>query len=327
MLYRHKNVLPFLSMNHRKTTLFLYFPIIWIVLILLSSTSCALETVIGVNAGYDSNVNAAPEESGSSFTAGHIHLNHPISHEKAFGKTTLYLNSFYQHYSRFEDNMSVNAGAYYSCFPGSDRLMALALVEAGIYRDKEDAADELNQLKTGGQLKFFYNGKTTFQLAQFFHWNHYLEPAEYAVPTGSGNGNTDTGFLIQSETRNDCYMSSDMGVAIQLHPLFNMTVAGLYNRLYSSIQTEAYDGFGGSVYCRFSPDSSWGIATEALLWKNDFDDSQDRTDIFRSVNILINLFIDRYELFIRSDFMDNDSSLDNETYKRLVTRCGVSVFF
>lgn len=199
--YGHKKALPRLSVYHRKTEVFLSFLIISITALIVNSEACALDAGIGVNAGYDNNVNSTPDESGSAFTACHINLNHQMTHEKAFGKSSIYLNSFYQNYSRFEDNLSVNAGAYYSCFPGSDRLMALGLVEAGIYRDEEDVFDELNHLKTGGQLKFFYNGRLTFQLAQFFNWSRYLEPIEYAIPIASGN--TDTDYLIQSEKRKD----------------------------------------------------------------------------------------------------------------------------
>lgn len=122
-------------------------------------------------------------------------------------------------------------------------------------------------------------------------------------------------------------MSSDAGVNIRLHPMVTMTLFGLYNRLYSNIKTESYDGFGSSVFCRFSPEPSWGISTEAFIWKNDFDGGQDRTDHFRSANIVATLFIDRYELFIRMDYMDNDSTFDYETFKRLITKCGVAVFF
>jgi len=325
-LNSHQEVLLSKSVNHKKTEfILLSLLIISFVLLTLNSAAYALDTIIGVNAGYDNNVNSTPDESGSSFAACHINLNHRISHEKAFGKSNIYLNTFYQNYSRFEDNLSVNSGAYYSCYPGSERLMAFGLVEAGIYRDEEDKFDELNRLKTGGQLKFFYNGRLTFQLAQFFNWIHYLEPIEYAIPIESGDMDTD--YFIQSKKRNDCYMSSDIGINVRIHPMVNMTIFGLYNRRYSNISTEAYDGFGSSLFCRFSPDLSWGISSEAFIWENDFDGNEDRTDIFRSANIIVNFFIDRYELFLRADLMDNDSSLDYETYQRLITKCGFTIFF
>ena len=325
----HKKSLLIASLNHRKTKALLYYLFISVAMVILNSEIFALNTAIGINAGYDNNVNSTPEASGSSFTACHLHLNHMISHEKAFGKSSIYLNSFYKNYSRFEDNLSVNAGAYYSCFPDSSRLMMLGLIEGGLYRDEENVLDELNRIKTGGQLKFFYNGRITFEFSQFFNWNDYLESVEELVwnESGTESGNTDVLTEIKTEKRNDCYMSSDLGMSVRLHPMLNMTMFALYNRLLSNIQTEAYDGFGSSIFFRFSPDPSWGISTEASLWKNNYDDSADRTDLFRSAGLLINYFLDRYELFIRIDLMDNNSSLEYETYNRLVTQCGFSIFF
>ena len=290
----------------------------------------AFNATLGINGGYDNNVNATPDESGSTFTTFHMNLNHQMSHDKAYGKSGIYLNSFYKYFSQFEDNLAANAGAYYSFFPGSDRFMTLGLIETGMYRDEEDKYDELNRIKTGVQLKYFHSGRTTFHLAQYFNWNRYLEPVEYAVleqQSGSGSGNAGTSLLVLTKHRNDCYASTDLGINIKLHPMFTLTMYALYNKLYSNIETEAYDGFGSSVYCRFSPDPSWGISTEGFIWRNTYDGGFNRTDTYRSVNLLANLFIDRYELFLRADFMDNDSSFDDETYTRIITQCGISVFF
>ncbi len=204
--------------------------------------------------------------------------------------------------------------------------MTLGLIEAGLYRDNENYLDELNRIKIGGKLEYFYSGRITFQFWQFFNWSHYLEPVEYITASDSGyeSGNTDTNL---TKKRNDFYMSSDLGVTVRLHPKLNVKLFALYNRLNSNINTESYDGFGGSIIVRFSPNTLWGVSAETLLWKNDFDESGDRTDTFKSANLIINLFINQFELFIRADFMENDSTLEYETYKRLVTQCGVSICF
>lgn len=295
----------------------------------LETDAFAIDAIIDVNAGYDSNVKATPDETGSSFTAYHLNFAHHMSHKKAFGKSSIYVDAYYKHYSQIGNNLSMNAGASYSCFPGNDRLMALGLLEAGIYRDHEDALDELNWIKTGGRLRYFYNGWLTFQFSPFFSWNRYLEPVEHIIENTSnrGTGETDNDVDLTSEDRKDMYMSSDFSVTAQLHPKLSMTVSALYNRLISSIEMETYDGIGGSVFLRLSPDASWGISAEASIWNNDFDTSADRSDIFRSAGLTMNYFIDRYELFIRADVMDNDSSLEYETYSRLVTQCGVAIYF
>lgn len=295
----------------------------------LHTNAFAFNASLGINAGYDSNVNSTHDESGSPFTAFHMNLNHQMSHDSAYGKSGVYLNSLYKYFSRFENNLAANAGAYYSFFPGSDRFMALGLIEAGMYRDDEDKFDELNRIKTGAQLKYFYSGRLTFQLAQYFNWNRFLEPVEYAVleQPAPGSGNAETSLLILTKHRNDCYASTDLGMNLKLHSMVTLTLYALYNRLYSNIETEAHDGFGSSVYYRFSPDPSWGISTQGFIWRNTYDGGFDRTDTCRSVNLLANLFIDRYELFLRTDFMDNDSSLDDETYTRVITQCGISVIF
>jgi hypothetical protein len=304
----------------------LYFLIIAIAVTLPNSKTFAFDTAIGASAGYDSNVRSTPDESGSSFTAYHLHLTHQISHEKGFGQSNFYLDSFYKHYSRFEDSFSADAGASYSGYPGGNRLMALGLVEAGVYRDDENYFDELNWIKIGGKLEYFYSGRITFQFMQFFNWNDYLEPVEDITGSNAGSESGITGTNL-TKKRDDFYMSSDLGVTVQLHPKLNLKLYALYNRLSSNIKTERYDGFGGSIFLRFSPDTLWGVSAETSLWKNDFDASGDRTDTFIYANLTINLFIKRFELFVRAEFMENDSTLEYETYKRLVTQCGVSIYF
>jgi len=249
-----------------------------------------------------------------------------MSHEKGFGQSSVYFDSSYKHYSQFDDRFSVYAGAYYSCFPGGNRVMTLGLVEAGVYRDKENFFDELNWIKIGGKLEYFYSGRITFQFMQFFNWSHYLEPVKY-IPesvSGSESGNTDTDL---TKKQKDFYMSSDLGVTVRLHPKLNVKILALYNRLLSNIKTESYDGFGGSIILGFSPDTLWGISAETSIWKNDFDKSEGRTDSFRYANLIINRFINQYTLFISVGFKENDSSLEYESYKRLVTQCGVSICF
>ncbi len=317
---------PRISFHQRKAAVLLYFLIIPLAITIPTPKTFALDKTIGISAGYDNNVNSTPVELGSSFTAYHLNLTHQMSHEKGFGESSVYFDSFYKNYSQFDDNFSANAGAYYSCFPGGNRVMTLGLIDAGIYRDKENYFDELNWIKIGGKLEYFYSGRITFQFMQFFNWSDYLEPVLDITESdsGSASGNTDTGL---TKKRDDFYMSSDLGVTVRLHPKLNMKAYALYNRLSSNIKRERYDGFGGSIILRFSPDTLWGISAETSLWKNDFDTSEDRTDTFMYANLTINLFINQYELFIRAEFMENDSSLEYETYERIVTQCGVSIYF
>ncbi len=262
----------FISLNHQEAKVISYFLIISVVMTMFNLEAFAIDTTIGVNAGYDNNVHSTPDESESSFTAYRLNLTQQVSHEKMFGKSSFYFNSFYKNYSQFDNNLSVNAGTNYSCFPGDNRLMTLGLVEAGIYRDNENDFDELNWIKTGGQLKYFYNGRISFQFLQFFYWNHYLEPVEHIIENESalGSGNTNIDLDIKLEQRDDFYILSNLGMTAQLHPKLNMTIFPMYNRLLSNIKTETYDGIGGSIFFRFSPGTSWGISAETSLWKNDF---------------------------------------------------------
>jgi hypothetical protein len=292
----------------------------------MQSYALALDTTIGISAGYDDNVNATPDESGSAFTTCRLYLSHQFLHEMAYGKSHVYLDGFYRQYAEFDNNMSLNVGADYSCYPGDDRFMVSGLIGAGMYRDNEDAYDEFDQVKVGGKVTYFYTGATRFEFFQLCYWNQYLEPdyeiSGYSLDPGSGNSTP----IYTLEDREDVYLLSQLGMHHQLHPMFGITLFALYGRLFSTITTENYYGTGGFFSCRLSLSPSWGVSAETSVWRNSFYDNS-RTDIYSASGLVMNIFLDRYELFIRSDFIRNDSTLDWETYQRLITQCGVSIFF
>jgi hypothetical protein len=296
----------------------------------MQSVAFALDMTIGIGAGYDDNVNATPDESGSAFAACRLYLSHQFLHETAYGKSHLYLDGFCKQYVEFDNNISMNAGADYSCYPGDKRFMVSGLIGVGMYRDNEDAHDEFDQMKAGGKVTYFYTGATRFEFFQLCYWNQYLEPdyeiSGYSLNPGSGTNGTVSTPIYTLEDRRDVYLLSELGMHHQLHPMFGITLFALYGRLFSTITTENYYGNGGFFSCRLSPSPSWGVSVETSIWKNNFDDNS-RTDSYSASGLVMNMFFDRYELFFRTDFIRNDSTLDWETYQRLIMQCGVSIFF
>ena len=134
----------------------------------------------------------------------------------------------------------------------------------------------------------------------------------------------------QTISRDDRLSQSSFKITAYLSPDLEADVSLTHNRLSSSIKAESYRENSISFSVGWFPDDLWKISA-MTSWKDaeyDFtSESPDRSDTIRAVSVGISRFINKYELFVHAEWLDNDSSLEKESYHQMVTQCGVSLSF
>ena len=315
--------------------------------LLWTMQAAALDMAFEVAAGYDDNVTRSHDASGSGFGAYKISLGQPFLSKIKWLDGDAFMDVSYQDYFRVSDNYQLKTGGLLACSLADGRVLPSLMYEAKFYRDDEVEWDEMDEHRLEGQLEWLMSGRFTINIQQAWAWQSYCHPVEVqscgrssltkpqcAMSQGghagggnpSGHGNM-TGKKQEIISRDDRLSQSGFRLTAYLSPNLEADVSLAHARLSSSVETESYRENSISLSMRWFPDDSWKISA-MTSWKDaDYPGSPDRSDTGLALNLGVSCFINKYEIFVHAEWLDNDSSLDAESYRQVVTQCGVSLLF
>jgi hypothetical protein len=307
----------------------------------------ALDMTVEMTAGYDNNVTHSHDATGSGFGAYRISLEQPFLSQIKWLDGSVFTDVSYQDYFRADDNYQFKAGGFLGCSLADGRILPNLMYEAKFYRDDEAEWDEMDEHRLAGQLEWLVNARFTIGIQQAWVWQAYCNPVEIpccghsslAEPqctmsqnchAGSGNpsgyGNM-TGKQQESISRDDRLNQSSLKLTAYLSPDLEADMSLAHSRLSSSVETESYRENSISLSMEWFPDDLWKMSA-MTSWKDaDYSGSPDRSDSILTLGLSISRLIHPYEVFVHAEWLDNDSSLDAESYHQMVTQCGISLLF
>lgn len=302
-------------------------------LILLPHHAFGLNSDIGVTAGYDDNVNLTHAADSSAFTRVFLSVSRQRLHNWMYGESLLFVDASYRKFARFNDEFDLMVGGHYSCLPMNNALVVEGFFEGGVFRDREVPEDEFNWAKTGFQLKYQINDKVRVNYIQAFKRRSFLEPVEFVTEVlsgsgpGPGSGGSGITEIVETNDQNDLLISSDFTVQINVSPRADLDLTTMFGRLYSSIDADEFKEMGVAISLRLTPAKTWLVTLKTSGFKQKFVSYKLREDRFSSSGLIISKMAGNFEVFAGIDYNENNSTIDDESYRQRVAQCGLTCFF
>lgn len=304
-----------------------------IVLLISESQLMATEASVGLSIGYDDNIGRTPEPAESCFSRYFLILSHNFFPDSYITSWEAYIGSEYQDYFKAENNYQVYAGTSLNFPLAGGRFLPEISYEGVIFRDYEQPEDSMNQHSLRGRFKWFPIARLTVEIQQTFLYQNYSGGEEiqtYGVFGGYEKMGGQQSFQQQTYARGDHLSLSDLLFTFHLSPDVDAGLILRQGRRSSSMEKESYNENGLIFSLIWTQFGIWKIFSRIGWRKADYDHAPydiERQDITWDISAGISRFIDKYELFMRINWEDNDSSLKEELYSNMVTQCGISLSF
>jgi hypothetical protein len=307
---------------------------------LSGANAVALETTLGVAAGYDDNPAEVSQGDGTGLARYEVQLSQPLLNPSSAASLDIFVDAVYSQYFSFGDNCSLRAGGSYYPDYWFERIGAGVFVEGTLYRDDLMPEDEYDSLLVGGELEWLVDARLTLILQPTFsrvdYRNEVSLPGQRTVSSSKGQGRGAGGSQPDTQTewtrysRSDTIWSAEMTATYSLSPDIQTDVAILYRDLNA---TDAVDSFRetGAALTLFWYYSEFGeLYVSGYGSKLDFDAALDggtRSDDLYGVGLGVSRWWGPLEMFGTYDRTVNDSPITGEDYKKSVVICGVSYSF
>ncbi len=311
-------------------TLIRFFPILIVILFpKIQTQASAIDTAVAFAVGYDDNVTLSPVSKNSAFARYQAYLARNFFSDGSLADFKGYIGAQYQDYFSAGDNYYMYAGASLGYPVAEGRLVPELYYEGTIFRDDELPEDSMNEHCLGGRLDWFPQARIIIGLRQSWCWQDYRDKEGPEVSGKQKGMNGQTGH-DELESRDDRLSSTGLMLHYSFTPQTDAEILFTHDRSSSSIERESYSENGLALSLLWTPMDHWEFSGRMGWGKTDYDRSpqdvkrQDKTWRF---GVEIGRIINKYKIFARYEKTDNDSSIDEETYKNMVTQCGVSCFF
>jgi hypothetical protein len=315
------------------TNIFIKILLLFVILLISEKQLMATEASVGLAIGYDDNIGRTPEPAGSGFSRYFLILSHSFFPDSDITNWEGYIGAEYQDYFKAENNYQIYAGTSLNYPFAGGRFLPEISYEGMIFRDYEQPEDSINQHSLKGRFKWLPIARLTVEIQQTFLYQNYSggeEMQTYEVFGGYGKMEGQQPFQQQMYTRDDHLSLSDLLFTFHLLPDIDAGLILRHGRRSSSMERESYVENGLIFSLIWTQFGIWEISSTIGWRKADYDHAPydiDRQDTTWNISAGISRFIDKYELFIKIDWEDNDSSLEEELYKNMVTQCGISLSF
>lgn len=321
----------------------------------IAAPTYAAETTLELVAGYDDNVDERAGGTGSGFLDVRGFLNAALFSD-AFETLTLdlFADGRYAHRLRVDDlgEAGVGISARYPLSGG--RWIPGASLEGRILRDDFLPGDDRGSLFLRGELRFLATASATLGLVQEFGRDDYREAVEIGAEGGTnrppfsrsgtlraggppadrpgagpadGSGNPG---VRDVDDREDDIAATRLRAEFFPRPALRFDVEGVWTRLDSSIERESFDGIGLSAGAGWFPEP-WGFRLSFAGYRDDYDaelsGGGSREDTTWILGAELRRSFGPVDGLAAVEWTGADSSADNQSYRRTVTRCGVSWSF
>ena len=315
------------------TNTFIKILLLLVILLISEKQLLATEASVGLSIGYDDNIGRTPEPAESGFSRYFLILSHSFFPDSYITNWEAYIGSEYQDYFKAEHNYKIYAETSLNFpFAGGCFLPEISY-EGMIFRDNEQPEDSMNQHSLKGRFEWLPAPRLTVEIQQTFSYQNYSDGGE--IQTGGvfgGYGKMKGQQSLQQQTyaRDDNLSSSDLLFTFHLSPDIDTGLMFSHGRRSSSMEKESYTENGLIFSLIWTQFGIWEISSTIGWRKADYDHApydMERQDTAWDISAGISRYIDKYELFMRIDWEDNDSSLEEELYSNMVTQCGISLSF
>ena len=140
-------------------------------------------------------------------------------------------------------------------------------------------------------------------------------------------GNQVTSVIVES--RDDNVMETQFQCTVYLSPNLTAQTTAHYDRLSSSIETETYDAKGLIFDLSWVYNNRWEASFTGVVRETDFErvsGTPHRSDNTKSFGFMVGRYFfpkRKFALFAKIEYLDNNSSIEDESYHRTVTECGL----
>ena len=309
-----------------------FFPILIVIPLLLPKIqmqAAAMDTAVEFAVGYDDNVTLSPISKNSAFARYQADLAANFLTDAAPTDFKGYMGARYQDYFSAGDNYYVYAGGTVARPLAEGRLVPELYYEGTVFHDDELPEDSMSAHCLGGRLEWFPQARLIIGLQQSWCRQDYQNKENPEVPDGP-NGRKRQTDQEQSKSRDDRLSSTGLMLRYSFSPQTDAEILFTHDRASSSIERESYSENGLALSLFWTPLDHWLFSGSVGWGKADYDRSPQgvtRRDKTTRFGFEAARMINQYKLFFRLDHTDNDSSIAAETYKNMVTQCGVSCFF
>ena len=307
--------------------------LLFVILLASERQLMATEASVGLSIGYDDNIGHTHEPAGSGFNRYFLILSHSFFPDSYITNWEGYIGCEYQDYFKAENNYQVYAGTSLNFPFAGGRFLPEVIYEGMIFKDNEQPEDSMNQLSLKGRFGWIPAPRLTVVIQQTFFYQNYSDMEEIktdGVFGGYGKMGGQQHYQQQMYSRDDHLSSSDFLFTFHFSPDIDAGLMFSHGRRSSSIEKESYTENGLIFSLIWTHYGIWEISSTIGWRKADYDydlDDIERRDTTWDIGAGISRFIDKYELFMRIDWEDNDSSLEEELYSNMVTQCGISFSF
>lgn len=312
-------------------------PIVFIFFFFQIRTGLTLETSIQISSGFDSNASRRENSESSFFAHYDLSLEHSFFHSQNPVDLNGYFQGFYQDYFQLKDNYGVKVGGSIGVPLKNGLVLPRIIGEGFIFRDDLVKEDEKNEWMIGGDLRWHMSGRLTLDIHQTWTWIDYRLPFIMVHQMSpQRHGRKEMVSLIerprgvQEIEQNDVLCSSSIDTIFYLTPALNTKISAGYGTLDSSVKTESYTITSFGFSANWSINDNWGVEGGFSWMFKSFDhiaSMYDREDTIWTGWTRMSYQFSFVEMFIRGDWIYNASTLDQETYHRVITQCGIEFSF
>ncbi|MDY7032402.1 MAG: hypothetical protein SVY10_10925 [Thermodesulfobacteriota bacterium] len=295
----------------------------------------ALDIDLQLSGGYDDNTSLSSEPEESWFSRYQSSVFQQFHSETSSLRGGLFFDFSYQDYFSASDNYILEAGGTARLLTAAGHLQPGILYRTTLYRDEENPEDEMMGHDVSLYAEYLVNARLTLGLQQTWSRHDYHNPVEYIEYTssGSGQGQGNTGgnqvASVIVESRDDNVIETQCQCTVFLNPNLTARATGHYNRLSSSIDTEAYNAKGLIFDLSWVHNDRWETSITGAVRETDFErvsGTPHRSDNTESVRIMVGRYFfskRKFAVFVEIEYLDNNSSIEDESYHRTVTECGL----
>lgn len=333
----------------------------------MAAPAFAMDGRLTVTVGYDDNLDErSADEVETAFLEGQGVLERPLFPE-ASGNLVLngFGDARYEHRAEVSDMGEAGIGVS-AAYPLSDgRWIPGLVLEGRFLQDDFLPEDDRNSLFLRFQIDFLATATTTVGLVQAVGWEDYREPVSAAAggsnrpPFAGAGGRRTLGPLGAAENRwengpvsrpapggtegpggvpdlydrTDDLYTSRLWATVYPSPSLGLDGELRWTRVDSTIATESFDGIGGTAGLSWFSEP-WEIRLAASGYRDTYDSARtgagggdSRTDTTWMLEAEIRRSLGPVEGVIGVRWTDLDSAAANESYRKTVTRCGLSWAF
>ncbi|MDY6854776.1 MAG: hypothetical protein SWO11_08725 [Thermodesulfobacteriota bacterium] len=304
-------------------------PFVWILPVI------ALDIDLQLSGGYDDNASLSSEPEESWFFRYQTTYVQQFHSETSSLRGGLFLDFSYQDYLTTSDNYTFEAGGTTSLLTAAGYLQPGILYRTALHRDDENPEEEMLSHEVGLYAEYIVNAKFSMGVQQTWSLDDYRNPVEYLDDTSSGSGqgngnmrrNQVTSVII--DPRDDNVIATQFQCTFYISPNLIAQTTAHYDQLSSSIQTEKHDSKGLIFDLLWAHNDHWEVSIISAVQRTDFERASGTPHRLDNVKLL-SFIVDRYfflkrklGLFFQMEYLDNNSSIEDESYHRMVTECGL----